>query len=102
LTGEYGRSEGLHVSSRAQKLAQRYAGAHGLSVVAALKSVGQQLNATPAQVALAWVLHHKNVTSAIIGCNHSGHVHTSVAATHLKLSEEHLRRLESALEYSVQ
>jgi len=100
LTGKYGRSEGLRVSSRAQGLAKRYANARGFSVVAALESVGQELNATPAQVALAWVLRHPNVTSAIIGCNHSGHVHTSVAATHLELSDEHLRRLESALEHS--
>jgi len=101
LTGKYGRSDGLHVSTRAQKLASRYANKRGFFVIAALESVGQELNATPAQVALAWVLRYPNVTSAIIGCSHSGHVHTSVAATHLALSNEHLWRLESALEPSI-
>lgn len=98
LTGKYGRSEGLHVSERAKKLAMRYANRRGFSVIAALEGIGRELNATPAQVALAWVLRHESVSSTIIGCNHSGHVHTSVAATQMKLSDEHVWRLEHALE----
>ncbi|WPJ94682.1 aldo/keto reductase [Coraliomargarita algicola] len=97
LTGKYGRSEGLHVSERAKKLALRYANRRGFSVIATLEAIGRELNATPAQVALAWVLRHEIVSSAIIGCNHSGHVHTSVAATQIELSNEHVWRLEYAL-----
>jgi aryl-alcohol dehydrogenase-like predicted oxidoreductase len=101
LTGKYGACSGLHVSSRAQQLAKRYANSRNFSVIATLESIGIELAATPAQVALAWVLQHPNVTSAIIGCNHSGHVHTSVAATQLALSNEHLWRLDGALERNV-
>lgn len=102
LTGKYGRSEGLHVSARAKQLAQRYANPRGFALIASLESIGRELDATPAQVALAWVLQHKAVSSAIIGCNHSGHIHSSVAATHIELSDEHLWKLEHALVPSFQ
>ncbi len=101
LTGKYGSSVGLHVSPRARSLAARYANARGFSVISALESVGQALNATPGQVALAWVLSNRNVTSAIIGCNHSGHIHNSVTATGLELDETHLRQLNNAQKHSV-
>tara|TARA_B100001971_G_scaffold213759_1_gene248122 strand:- start:12677 stop:13705 length:1029 start_codon:yes stop_codon:yes gene_type:complete len=101
LTGKYGSSVGLHVSPRAKTLAARYANARGFSAISALERVGQALNATPAQVALAWVLSHRNVTSAIIGCNHSGHIHTSVTATELELGETHLRQLNNALKHLI-
>ncbi len=102
LTGKYGRSDGLHVSSRARNLAMRYADARGFRMIAELETIGQALDATPAQVALAWVLRHEHVTSAIIGCKHSGHVHTSVAASELVLSDDHLRRLACARECAPQ
>jgi aryl-alcohol dehydrogenase-like predicted oxidoreductase len=85
LTGKYGRIDGLHVSERAKKLAMSCANRRGFSVIVALEAIGQELGASPAQIALAWVLRHEAVSSVIIGCSHSGHVHTSVAASQISL-----------------
>lgn len=98
LTGKYSHRGPLRASTRGRELAKHYANPRGYSAISSLESVGQDLGATPAQIALAWVLRHETVSSAIIGCNHSGHVHTSVAATQIQLSNEHLWRLEKTLE----
>jgi aryl-alcohol dehydrogenase-like predicted oxidoreductase len=98
LTGMDGPHSRRHSSTQAQKKAKLYDDQRGRCVLAALEQVGLELDASPAQVALAWVLRHQNVSSAIIGCTHSGHIHSSVAATQLRLSDEHLWRLEHATE----
>jgi aryl-alcohol dehydrogenase-like predicted oxidoreductase len=50
--------------------------------------------ATPAQVALAWVLQQPGVTAPIIGATQPRHVDEAVAALQLVLSPEELRLLD--------
>jgi aryl-alcohol dehydrogenase (NADP+) len=50
--------------------------------------------ATPAQVALAWLLHRPGVTAPIIGASKMSHLEEAVAAVEFKLSEEDMGRLE--------
>ena len=49
---------------------------------------------TPAQIALAWMLHKPGVTSPIIGASKMQHLEESVAALEIRLSEEEMRFLE--------
>ncbi len=56
------------------------AGAHGVS---------------PAQIALAWLLHQPGVTSPIIGASKMRHLEEAVAALDIALSQEELARLEA-------
>jgi L-glyceraldehyde 3-phosphate reductase len=51
-----------------------------------------------AQLAIAWVLRHETVTSALVGASRVGQIEDSVAALdNLFLSEEELRTIEEAL-----
>src|SRR6202167_4263546 len=47
-----------------------------------------------AQVALAWLLHRPGVTAPIVGASRLGHLEDALAAEHLDLSDEEVRRLE--------
>jgi len=96
LTGKYGRSTGLHVSPRARHLSMRYANERNFNVLHELSEISHELHTTPAQVALKWVLHHKFITSTVIGCQHSKHIQSSLEATHLNLTDNHLDRLAHA------
>jgi aryl-alcohol dehydrogenase-like predicted oxidoreductase len=48
----------------------------------------------PADVALAWMLHNKNITSPIIGPRNSQQLKGNLHALEIKLSEDHLKKLD--------
>lgn len=51
-------------------------------------------NVSPAQVALAWLLHRPGVSAPIIGASKMSHLEDAVAAVDVKLSEEEMMLLE--------
>lgn len=51
---------------------------------------------TPAQIALAWLLHKPGVTAPIIGASRMPQLEESVAALEIRLSEEEIAALEGA------
>ncbi|MFN8061695.1 MAG: aldo/keto reductase [Vicinamibacterales bacterium] len=57
-------------------------------------SLAEARGVAPAQVALAWLLRQKGVTSPIIGATKLSHLEQSVAALDLVLSNEECRQLE--------
>lgn len=60
-----------------------------------LKTIAQERQVTPAQIALAWVLHQENVT-VIPKSSRIDHVEQNYAALDLKLSTEELNALDAA------
>ena len=61
-----------------------------------LKSVAQELDRVPAQVALAWAMTRPSVTSTIIGASSVSQLEGNIAATDILISDEHMRRLNEA------
>src|SRR6056297_5135 len=59
-----------------------------------LKQVAQNHDATPRQVALAWLLEHSPVTLPIPGTSSVEHLEQNVAASGLDLSAEEMKRLD--------
>lgn len=51
---------------------------------------------SPAQIALAWLLHKPGITSPIIGASKMYQLEEAVAATEISLSDEEMARLEDA------
>jgi aryl-alcohol dehydrogenase (NADP+) len=51
-------------------------------------------SATPAQVALAWLLHQPGVTAPIAGATRQAHLAQAVAALEIRLSPDELSYLE--------
>ena len=63
-----------------------------------LTKVAQSLNVTLSQLALAWILSHSEVSSAIIGATSAEHVKDNVAAVDVELTSEVLTTIESIID----
>src|SRR6266508_262404 len=66
------------------------------ALVGLLKQVAQRKNATPAQIALAWLLARKPWIVPIPGTTKLHRLHENVAAADVELSEADRREIESA------
>ncbi len=55
-----------------------------------------------AQLALSWVLHQKNVASAIIGASRPEQITDNAGAVNTTLDTDVLSRIDAALEGSIQ
>jgi pyridoxine 4-dehydrogenase len=62
----------------------------------AVTEVAQAHDATPAQVALAWLLRHSPAILPIPGTSSVAHLEENVAAAELQLSDDELQRLDAA------
>ncbi|MGW7342603.1 aldo/keto reductase [Streptomyces sp. NPDC054854] len=65
---------------------------------AEIAAVAAELNATPAQVSLAWLLHHSPVILPIPGTSRIEHLEENLAAAHLDLHPTLLDRLDRLAE----
>ena len=63
-------------------------------VVERVADIAGERNVSPAQVALAWLLHRRGVTAPIVGATKLEHLHDAVAAEQLTLSDAEIVRLE--------
>lgn len=67
-----------------------------LATLTTLQAIACELAATPAQVAIAWLLHHPLVRSTLIGPDCTHHLEDALAATRITLLPHHLERLDQA------
>ncbi|MDQ3457905.1 MAG: aldo/keto reductase [Deinococcota bacterium] len=98
LTGKY--DEGVPEDSRFGRSAnfgERYLNEDNARRVRELKGVADELGATRAQLALAWVLRHEGVSSVITGATKVEQLLDNVAAAELELSEEIIERIDAIL-----
>lgn len=65
---------------------------------ATIAAIAQELDATPTQIALAWLLHHSPVILPIPGTARIAHLEENVAAGRLRLTPAHLERLDGLAE----
>jgi aryl-alcohol dehydrogenase-like predicted oxidoreductase len=63
------------------------AGERSLAVADGLRPIAERLNATVAQVAIAWVLHQPGVSAAIAGSRDGRHMRDNAGAAALDLSD---------------
>ena len=66
-----------------------------LMLVRLLRTIGKRRGYTPAEVAVAWVLHNPAVTGAIVGARRPGQVRGVAGAAELRLSEHELGEIEA-------
>jgi aryl-alcohol dehydrogenase-like predicted oxidoreductase len=66
-----------------------------LRIVDAVEAIGKEAGATPAQVALAWLLAQGEDIVPIPGTKHVARLEENVAATAIKLTSEQLARLSA-------
>lgn len=74
---------------------QRYYRDDDFEVVDAVVALAREKNISPAQLALAWLLHKPGITCPIIGATRSDQLEELVAAVDVQLSSDEMQRLES-------
>jgi aryl-alcohol dehydrogenase-like predicted oxidoreductase len=79
----------------------RYDTPRNWDIIEAVVAVAEELGATPAQVALAWLLHKPQVTSVIFGARTVAQVDDNVPAATLALPPQALARLDDASAYEL-
>jgi 1-deoxyxylulose-5-phosphate synthase len=102
LTGKYKPGEAPPQDSRAANekmnaFMQDVRSARVLSAVQNLKPIAQRLNLSMTQLALAWILRDKRVSSAITGASRPDQVVENAAASGVRLSEEVLLEIDQVL-----
>ena len=93
LTGKY-RSEADFGKSMRGDGMKKFLNPRGMKVLAALDSVALRLNATPAQVALAWLMAQPGVTAPIASATSVAQLEQLLPAMTLRLDTEAMRVLD--------
>ena len=96
LTGKYRHPDDLQKSARGGGVGQKYLNEKGLALLTAIDAVADRHQATPAQVALAWLMQAPTVTAPIASATSVGQVTELLEATELRLTAEDLQTLEQA------
>ncbi len=107
LTGKYLPGQAPPAGSRATDekggadMISRFMRDDVLSGVQRLVPIAAELDLTPAQLAIAWVLQHSNVSAAIIGATRPEQVRENIKAAGVRLDDDLLRKIGSALGHVV-
>ena len=98
LSGKYSRSSPAPSGTRYAEAGQfvPFDRELGYKVVDALKKVSDRHSASPARVALAWVLGRPAVSSVIIAARKPEHLEDNIKAVDLELSADDVKLLDSA------
>ena len=104
LTGKYRRQtpppEGTRLGRWVDSLG-RLDRDRSWAIVDALDAVSGELGATPAQVALAWLLARPHVTSVIFGARSLAQLEDNLAAAELELEPAHIEQLTAASDFEL-
>ena len=101
LTGKYKREPGPAPESRVGVRAEidlpRYWNEDSFRIIDEVVAVAQLTEKTPAQIALAWLLHDRRVTSVIVGARTVDQLADSLVAADWNLSDELHERLTNVV-----
>lgn len=95
LTGKYRSDADLGQSPRGAKV-KGYLNDRGFRILAALDAEAAALRATPAQVALAWLMARPSITAPIASATSVEQLGDLIAATRLQLPPDAVARLDAA------
>jgi aryl-alcohol dehydrogenase-like predicted oxidoreductase len=99
LSGKYGKDKAPPAGARLEKWKERFGeftNDRGWRTLDAVNAVAAEKQATPAAVALAWVLAKPAVTSVIFGARSIEQLDDNLAAVDVKLSAADVQKLDDA------
>ncbi|MCD7099151.1 aldo/keto reductase [Stenotrophomonas sp. MMGLT7] len=97
LTGKYRMPEDAGKSkARGAKVVKTYINPRGLRILTALDDIASRHSATPAQVALAWLIARPGITAPIASATSVEQLHDILAAARLSLSGDDIDQLDIA------
>ena len=97
LSGKYRSKADLGKSARGEAV-EKYLNPRGMRILSALDGVAATRGATPAEVALAWLIAREGVTAPIASATTLEQVDSLARAVRLPLSQDELRVLTEASE----
>lgn len=101
LTGKYRHGDRVPERTRgaqSDQFADRYLTDENFEALDVVSEVTDELDATPAQVSLAWLLEHPRVSAPIVGARTTDQLTENLAAAELSLSQDQFDRLADAKE----
>jgi len=93
LSGRYLRDAPPPPTPRAYGVSQLYQHERGWKVLNSVKKVAERLDASPAQVSLAWLLHQPSVVAPVVSASSPQQINDLLGCVNLKLSTEDLSDL---------
>ena len=96
LSGKYRSEDDLSKSAARGGRVSKYLDTRGLRILDALDAVAQRHEATPAQIALAWLLARPSVTAPIVSATNLAQLGEILKAPEIKLTGEDLAALDDA------
>ena len=96
LTGKYRSEKDLSQSERGGGVGRKYLNERGLRILGALDKVAKAKGATPAQIALAWLIARPAVTAAIASATSLQQFAELQKAATLTLDTDAMRLLDQA------
>jgi aryl-alcohol dehydrogenase-like predicted oxidoreductase len=95
LSGKYRSAEEAASKPRAG-MVKKYFNERGMRILESLDEVSRELNAKPAQVALAWLMAHPSITAPIASATTVEQLRELVGATRLELPHGAVEKLSQA------
>jgi len=95
LSGKYRSENDFRKSVRGSGI-KKYLNERGFRILAALDAVSAELQSTPTQVALAWLIARPSITAPIASATSLEQLTDLIAATQLRLNEAAINRLNHA------
>jgi aryl-alcohol dehydrogenase-like predicted oxidoreductase len=103
LTGKYARSDvadsrdaTVSPTRKGVIASSGHLNERSLAIADVVRSIADEIQATPSQVALAWTLGNPAVTSPVMGARTLAQAEDNLGALGILLSDQHLDRLERA------
>jgi aryl-alcohol dehydrogenase (NADP+) len=95
LSGKYAQDmSGDTTRAKTDQLTPKFFQSSDLEVVDRAVALAKQRGVTPAQIALAWLMHQPGLTGPIIGATKMNHLEEAVAAVDIELTTEECEYLE--------
>jgi aryl-alcohol dehydrogenase-like predicted oxidoreductase len=104
LTGKYRKSEPPPPGARLERWKERLASFdndRNWRILDGLATVARDANATPAQVAMAWLLSRAEVSSVIFGARSLEQLDDNLRAAEVKLTAEQVKQLDAASAFAL-
>ena len=100
LTAKYRRDEEPPADSRGareERFRETYFTERNFDAIETVESVAEDVDASPTQVSLAWLLEQETVTAPVVGPRTTSQLESNVAAADLDLSEDAIERLDATI-----
>jgi aryl-alcohol dehydrogenase-like predicted oxidoreductase len=96
LSGKYREAKAIEGRPRAAGLKKYFEGDRGMKILAALDAVAKRIDATPAQVSLAWIMAQPSIAAPIASVTSVAQLDEIAGAARLKLDAAALKELDEA------